>query len=304
MDRKLIQPARIETVDSGFPISKRLHIRDISLSIIFLIDTRSDISLLPADSKTLKLKPSNLTLFAANDTHVLTYGERRLSLNLNLRREFSWNFCTAAVPSAIIGADFLAHFRLVPFLHESSLVDTVIEQKSKGFLKHAPSFGLSLIDRSASFYSILADFPEITSIPQYDKSLVGGVQHHILTNGPPFAERARRLSQDKLVAAKAIFKQMLKDGICRPSSSSWTSPIHLVRKKAGEWRVCGDFRRLKAITIPDKYPVPHLHYFISLMCGKTIFSKLDLHMVYQQIPIAPSDIPKTAVITPFGLWSL
>ena len=76
----------------------------------------------------------------------------------------------------------------------------------------------------------------------------------------------------------------------------------MIKKKNGDWRICVDFRRLNAITVPDRYPVPHPHDYSSMLRGKKVFSKLDLLMAYYQIPIAPDDVPNTAVITPFGLF--
>ena len=76
----------------------------------------------------------------------------------------------------------------------------------------------------------------------------------------------------------------------------------MVPKKDCSWRPCGNFRRLNLVTKPDRYPLPNMLDFPDRLSGCTVFSKIDLRKGYWQVPVHPDDIPKTAVITPFGLY--
>ncbi|KMQ86705.1 gag pol polyprotein [Lasius niger] len=299
--KKLDQPFRLETVGKGQQISNRLHVRDRISGQMFLVDTGADISLVPADSR-IKGKPSELKLFAANNMRIDTFGESFRELDLGVRRQIRWNFCIAAVPYAIIGADLLACYGLLVDLKQQRLVDNNTKLYSRAIRKPAPIHSINAVDPCSKFFKILAEFPQITGALHLTPPADRDVFHHIITTGPPVAERARRLAPDKLKAAKAEFRALVETGICHPSRSPWASPIHLVLKKDSTWRVCGDYRRLNAITIPDKYPTPHLHDCSVNLYGKTVFSSLDLHKAYNQILMAPEDIEKTAVITPFGLF--
>ena len=76
----------------------------------------------------------------------------------------------------------------------------------------------------------------------------------------------------------------------------------MANKTDGDLRPCVDYKAVNAQTAVDNYPLPNIRDFTSQLHGTTVFSKVDLYKGYHQIPVAPEDIPKTAVITPWGLW--
>lgn len=288
---------------NGATESRRLLLNDRTSSCRYLIDTGSDVSIVPATKKDRLKGPSSFRLHAANGTVIKTYDSRFITTDLGLRRQFRWNFIVADVSVAIIGADFLAFFGLLVDLKNSRLIDGKTNLQCVGGLSAAEIHTVTTVDSSHPFKDLLLEYREITLPSTMQRAVKErDVKHHILTKGPPVASKARRLAPDKLDAAKKEFQLMSELGMCRPSSSPWASPLHCVPKKNGQLRFVGDYRALNKVTVPDRYPVPHIHDLLNAFQGKSIFTTIDLERAYHQIPIDDEVVPKTAVITPFGLF--
>ncbi|GBM74470.1 Retrovirus-related Pol polyprotein from transposon gypsy [Araneus ventricosus] len=301
-DRKRNQQ-RIAATYSLPKESRLLFIRDRITNVSFLVDTGSDVSLIPANVYQ-KRNSSQQTLLAANSSNINVYGQKTLSLNFNLRRDFIWTFLIADVSTPILGADFLHYFELVPDLRNKCLRDTKTKLQSVGHLKYANLHSVQIsISRDTAFHKLLKEFPSITKLPNPNQPVKHNTVHHIVTKGPPVVAKPRRLAPDRLKIAKSEFQNMMHLGHLRPSKSNYASPLHMVPKKGTlNWRPVGDYRALNSQTLKDKYPIPCIADFTAELHESKIFSRIDLIKAYHQIPIHPEDIHKTAICTPFGLF--
>jgi hypothetical protein len=151
-------------------------------------------------------------------------------------------------------------------------------------------------------------FQEPTGLPPHRDC-----DHHIpLKEGakPPNI-RPYRMSHSQKNSVELLIKEMLQKSEIRPSTSPYSSPIILVRKKDKSWRLCVDFRGLNDMTVKNKFPIPVIEDLLDELNGATIFSKFDLRSGYHQIRMRPEDIPKTGfsthcghyeyLVMPFGL---
>jgi hypothetical protein len=75
-----------------------------------------------------------------------------------------------------------------------------------------------------------------------------------------------------------------------------------MKKKDESLRLCINYRPLNALTIKNKYPLPHIDVLFDQLVGAKVFSKIDLRSGYHKIKIRASDIPMTTFSTRYGLY--
>lgn len=197
---------------------QRIHIHDQKSSNRFLIDTGADISIIPPALKDLRNAAKLHQLFAANGSPIQTYGTKRLTVDLGLRRPFVWVFTIADVKSPIIGADFLKHYDLLVDLRRSKLIDNTTKFEVCN-INAVSEPSIKTFDTNSPFDEILKEYQDLTILDMNHKATKANVMHQIITTGQSVFCRPRRLPIDKINVAKAEFKFLLDQGICQPSKS-------------------------------------------------------------------------------------
>ncbi|XP_039778416.1 uncharacterized protein LOC120645728 [Panicum virgatum] len=153
--------------------------------------------------------------------------------------------------------------------------------------------------------ALLAEFDDLFATPsglppprQLDHRI------HLLPNTPPVAVRPYRYAQMLKDEIEAQCQAMLEQGIIRASTSAFSSPVLLVRKRDGSWRFCVDYRALNSKTVRDKFLIPIVEELLDELKDAVFFTKLDLRSGYHQVRMHPDDIAKTPFRTHHGHFEL
>lgn len=142
-------------------------------------------------------------------------------------------------------------------------------------------------------------FDEPKSLPPHRK-----FDHHIplLAGTKPVNVKPYHYTPLQKTEIEAQVTDMLQRGVIQDSTSPFASPVLLVKKKAGTWRFCVDYRHLNNITLKNKYPMPIVDELLDELAGSTWFTKIDMRAGYHQIRLVPDDEHKTAFKTHRGLY--
>jgi hypothetical protein len=124
----------------------------------------------------------------------------------------------------------------------------------------------------------------------------------LLPGTAPISKRSYRMSVEELKELKKQLTELQEAGYIRSSSPPWGAPVLFVQKKDGSQRMCVDYRSLNDVTVKNKYLLPRNEDLFDQMRGARVFSKIDLRSGYHQMKNRPSDIPKTAFLTRYGLY--
>ena len=152
-------------------------------------------------------------------------------------------------------------------------------------------------------FRMLQSQDTVFSVSDNNIGKMGVVEHRIeLWDDTPIYQRPRRLPGPISQEIEAQCKELELLDIIEPSSSSWSSPVVPVRKKDGNIRLCVDYRRLNAVTKPDRFPLPNLTDAVFGLYGVKFFTSLDLVRGYYQLPLEENSRELTAFSTPHNHW--
>lgn len=144
-----------------------------------------------------------------------------------------------------------------------------------------------------SFSDLVRDSPGLTSLIEHDV---------VVGEASPIKQSPYRLNPTKMDIVNKEIEYMLKHDLIQPSVSPWSSPIVLVKKSDGQYRMCVDYRKVNLHTKNDSFPLPRIDDCIDRIGSAKFITKLDLLKGYWQVPLSDRAREISAFVTPFGLY--
>ncbi|GFY15588.1 hypothetical protein TNCV_1282361 [Trichonephila clavipes] len=122
----------------------------------------------------------------------------------------------------------------------------------------------------------------------------------ILKDEEPVCQPPRRLAFTERQEINKQIEECLNEGIIRPSSAEYASPIVMVKKKDGSSRMCIDYRKLNQKLVKDKFPLPITEDVLDTLQEAKVYSTLDLRNGFFHVDVDEDCRKYTSFIVPDG----
>jgi len=111
----------------------------------------------------------------------------------------------------------------------------------------------------------------------------------LVPGAQPFRLRPYRYNPAQKDEIEKQVQELLQNGLIWESNNPFASPVLLVKKKTRDWRMCVDYRKLNALMVKNKFPLPVIDEILDELTGAKWFTSLDMTAGYHQILMDESD---------------
>ncbi|GFT93693.1 retrovirus-related Pol polyprotein from transposon 17.6 [Trichonephila clavipes] len=220
----------------------------------------------------------------------------------------------------LLGIDFLRAAGIVLDLQRKQWYFTETSHRKYNFVKAPPNINALLtVDTKPHPCQLrenegtplsLTQRKEINSLlEKYEECFQPGgeptpiIEHRINTRDHlPVAVLPYRINPSKKEILKREIDRLLAEGIIEECESPYASPVVLIPKPNGTFRLCIDYRKLNEITVADTYPLPRMDDLLHQAKLTPFMSTLDLRAGYHQVIVHVEDKDKTIFVCPFGTY--
>lgn len=152
-------------------------------------------------------------------------------------------------------------------------------------------------------HKLLEDFRDIFSHNKKDLGFCKYLKHEIdIKENSPIQQMKTKVPLNVEDWVDNQVDKLKEMGVIRESTSPWSAPVVVVKKKSGDFRLCIDFRRLNSLTIKPIYSIPDTQSLFNHLEEAKVFSSIDVSNAYYQIGIREEDKKLTAFSTRKGHW--
>ena len=95
-------------------------------------------------------------------------------------------------------------------------------------------------------------------------------------NTPPISFPPRRLSPPMRAAVRSAVADLDAKGITEPGVGQWGSPVLMVRKYSGAWKLFCDYREVNKHVVIPQQPLPCTDDILASFKGKCYYSVMDI----------------------------